>query len=134
MSAAEAAATRLCARIIGAILLIVGAIVLVRAHDLALIMPAILQDGALSFVTGIFTLICGCVLFAAHHHWNSAAAFVISLLGVLTIVRGVLLMLAPGLLFGLAQAPGALIWVSGALALLLGAWLSYVGWRARGAA
>lgn len=137
MTESQAQTTRFCARVIGPVMLIIGAIVIARAGDLALIIPAILQDTPLAFITGIFTLIVGCILFAAHHHWTNLTAIVISLLGVLTIVRGISLMLAPSFLAGLASqlvnaGPGVL--VSGAVALLLGAWLTYAGWFAKGAA
>ncbi|HYD88641.1 MAG TPA: hypothetical protein VEA80_14295 [Vitreimonas sp.] len=135
MTEAQAAATRYCARLIGPLMLIIGAIVIARFDDLTLLMPAILEDGPLAFVTGIFTLICGCALFAGHHHWTSATAIVISLLGLLTIVRGVTLMLAPDLLAEFAlqfvnAGPGVI--AAGAMALLIGAWLAFVGWFAKG--
>jgi hypothetical protein len=134
MTEAQAATTRFCARVVGPLLVIVGAVVIARAGDLVLLVPAILQDGPLTFITGIFTLICGIVLIAAHHHWNSAAAIAISLLGALTIVRGITLLFAPSVLTGLVHqflnlGPGALI--AGAIALILGAWLSFVGWFAK---
>jgi hypothetical protein len=134
MTETQAAATRFCARVIGPLLVIIGAIVIVRLGDLVLLVPAILQDGALAFITGIFALIVGLILFSAHHHWSSPAAIVVSLIGVLTIVRGLLLMLAPTMLSGLAAqmtnaGPGVMI--VAALALLLGVWLSFVGWFAK---
>jgi FtsH-binding integral membrane protein len=134
MTEAQAATTRFCARVVGPLILIVGAVVIARAGDMVLLIPAILQDGPLTFITGVFTLICGIVLIAAHHHWNSAAAIAISLLGVLTIVRGITLLFAPSMLTGLAHqflnlGPGALI--AGVIALILGAWLSFVGWFAK---
>jgi hypothetical protein len=137
MTESEAATTRFCARMIGPLMLIVGAVVLARFSDMALLIPAILQDGPLAFITGIFTLICGVVLIAAHHHWSSAAAIAISLLAVLTIIRGITLMVAPSFLTGLAHqflnlGPGALI--AGAIALIIGAWLTFVGWFANRAA
>jgi hypothetical protein len=131
----EAEATRLCARIIGPLMVIIGAVVITRGADLALIVPAIVQDGPLAFITGVFTLIVGMVLFVAHHHWSNAAAAVISLLGVLTILRGVILMLAPSLLAGFANAAigGPGIVVAGVIALPIGAWLTFVGWLQRSA-
>lgn len=133
MTDSQAAATHFCARAIGLLMLIIGAIIIARFNDMALIIPAILQDGPLAFITGIFTLICGFVLFAGHHHWNSATAIVISLLGLLTIVRGVTLMYAPHLLADVAinfmDGPGAI--TAGFVSLLIGAWLSFVGWFAK---
>jgi hypothetical protein len=135
MTEAQAATTKFCARVVGPLMVIVGAVVIARAGDLTMLIPAILQDGPLIFITGVFTLICGLVLIAAHHHWSSAAAIAISLLAVLTIVRGVVLLFAPSVLTGLAHqflnlGPGAI--AAGAVALLVGAWLSFVGWFAKG--
>ncbi len=132
----QAAATRFCARVIGPLMLTIGAVVIVHMGDMVLLIPAILQDGALTFVTGIFTLICGFVLFAAHHHWSGAPAIAISIIALLTILRGVLLLFSPGIVTGLTHqilnlGPGAII--AGLVALLIGAWLTFVGWFAKSA-
>ncbi|MEZ5959189.1 MAG: hypothetical protein R3C30_02010 [Hyphomonadaceae bacterium] len=134
MTEAQAATTRLCARIVGPLLLIIGAVVITRWNDMLLLIPGILGNGPLTFITGVFTLICGLILIAGHHHWNSPPAIAISLLGVLTIVRGITLLFAPSLLTGLVHTflnlgPGAI--AAGAIALILGAWLTFVGWFAR---
>ncbi|MBL8547729.1 MAG: hypothetical protein JNL81_14775 [Hyphomonadaceae bacterium] len=134
MTESKTATTRFCARVIGPLMIIVGAVVLARFNDMALLIPGILGDGPLTFITGVFTLICGIVLFAAHHHWNSASAIAITLLALLTIVRGVTLLFAPSFLTGLVHTflnlgPGALI--AGAIALIIGTWLSFVGWFAK---
>jgi len=134
MTETQAATTRFCARVVGPLMLIIGAVVIARAGAMVMLVPAILGDGPLTFITGIFTLICGLVLIAAHHHWSSAAAIVISLLGVLTIVRGITLLFAPSLITGLVHqvlnlGPGAI--VAGIVALLIGAWLTFVGWFAK---
>jgi hypothetical protein len=138
MTDSQAQTTRFCARVIGPLMLIIGAIVIARFDDLALMIPGILQDGPLAFVAGIFTLIIGLVLFAAHHHWNGGVlAIVISLMGVLTILRGVLLLLAPNFIasFALqALSAGAAPWIAGIVAMLIGVWLTYAGWFARSAA
>lgn len=138
MTEAQAATTRFCARVIGPLMLIIGAVVIARWADLALILPAILRDSPLAFITGIFTLIVGMVLFAAHHHWSNLTAIIISVLGVATILRGIILMFAPSVLAGIAHAAisgaGAGIIVAGVVALLIGAWLTYAGWFAKAAA
>ena len=136
MTETQAATTRFCARVVGPLMLITGAVVIARAGDMVMLIPGILGDGPLTFITGVFTLICGLVLIAAHHHWKSAAAIAISLLGVLTIVRGITLLFAPSLLTGLVHqvlnlGPGAI--VAGIVALLIGAWLTFVGWFAKAA-
>jgi hypothetical protein len=134
MTESQAATTRFCARAIGPLMLIIGAVVIARWNDMLLLIPGILGDGPLTFITGVFTLICGLVLLAAHHHWTSAPAIAISLLAVLTTIRGLTLLFAPSLLTGLVHqvlnlGPGAI--VAGAVALLIGAWLTFVGWFAK---
>ena len=78
MTEAQARATRIAARIVGLLMLISGAVVIARMNAIVLLIPAILSDGALAFVTGIFTLTCGVTLFAFHHHWKGLTAIVIS--------------------------------------------------------
>jgi hypothetical protein len=135
MTEAQTATTRFCARVIGPVMLIIGAIVVLRFNDIVMMMPAILQNAPLAFITGIFTLIAGCVPFAAHHHWNGGfTAILISILGLLTMLRGVLLMLAPSMLAGFANqmlTAGPAPWIAGAVAILIGAWLTYAGWFAK---
>jgi hypothetical protein len=135
MTEAQALATRIAARIVGPLMLLVGVIVIARMDDVTLLIPGILSDGPLAFSTGIFTLICGITLFAFHHHWKGLPAIVISLLAVTTIVRGVLLMFAPSIIAGLAHAAltgaGPALIIAGVIALLIGAWLTFVGWFAK---
>lgn len=134
MTESQTATTQFCARVVGPLLIIVGAVVIARFNDMVLLIPGILGNGPLTFITGVFTLICGLTLFAAHHHWSSPPAIAITLLALLTIIRGVTLLFAPSLLTGLVHTflnlgPGALI--AGAVALILGAWLTFVGWFAK---
>lgn len=137
MTDSQTATTQFCARVVGPLMIIVGAVVIARFNDMVLLIPGILGNGPLTFITGVFTLICGLTLFAAHHHWTSPPAIAITLLALLTMLRGIALLFAPSLFTGLVHTvlnlgPGALI--AGAVALLIGAWLTFVGWFATRAA
>ena len=130
MTEAQAAATRFCARVLGPVMLIFGAVVVARFDALTLMIPSILQNSAQSFVVGMFSLILGMVLFVAHHHWSNATAILISFFGLVTIVRGTLLMLMPNLAVGLATSvlsAGAAPWIAGGVSMLVGVWLTYYG-------
>ena len=134
MTETETATTRFCARVVGPLMLITGAVVIARFNDLVLMVPAILQDAPLAFITGIFTLIAGMVLFAAHHHFGSVTAILITILGGLTIVRGVSFLFAPDIIASFANtlitnSPAVLI--ACGVAALIGAWLTYAGWFAK---
>ena len=134
MTDRQSATTRYCARIIGPLMLIIGAIVMIRFDDLMLMIPAMLQDAPLAFITGIFTLVLGLTLLAAHHHFGSAAAIAITIIAGLTIVRAVALLFAPDLVASLSTAmirTGPAILVAGGVTMLIGAWLSFVGWFAK---
>lgn len=134
VAASHAATTRFCARVIGPLMLILGVIIIARMVEVSLILPGILRDGPLMFVTGIFTLIVGLVLFAAHHHWSSITAIFISLLGLGTVARGVILLTAPAILADVASralSAGPGVGVAGGVSVLLGLWLTYAGWVAR---
>ncbi len=135
MTASEAAATRFCARVIGPLMLVMGAVVATRFDDLAQMIPGILDNAPLSFVTGIFTLTVGMILFAAHHHWSSVTAIVVSVMGIATILRGLILLVSPGFATEFATqmlnsgGPGA--WVAAGIAIAIGLWLTYAGWLAK---
>lgn len=134
MTESQSATTRYCARVIGPLMLIIGAIVTIRFDDLMLMIPAMLQDAPLAFITGIFTLVLGLTLLSAHHHFGSAAAIAITIIAALTIVRAVTLLFAPDLVASLSTAmirTGPAILAAGGVTMLIGAWLAFVGWFAK---
>ncbi|MGH6950786.1 MAG: hypothetical protein ACREH4_07930 [Vitreimonas sp.] len=136
MTEHQSATTRFCARIIGPLMLIIGAVVAARFDTIATMIPGILEDGPLTFVIGIFTLTVGMILFAAHHHWTSPTAILVSLLGVFTVARGVILLLAPGFATEFATQAlegGPAAWIAAGAAIAIGLWLSWAGWFARSA-
>jgi hypothetical protein len=130
----DPARTRLMARIVGPFLLVFGAAVALRANTLPALVPALMQDAPLLFVTGFVTLAIGLVMIAAHNLWNGPAAIAISILGWLTTVRGALFLLAPNVVTTIAgdalrsQTPAL---AAGVVMALIGAWLAFVGWFAK---
>lgn len=125
------APTRFMARIVGPFLLAAAAAIALRAGDIDLLFPAFFQDAPLALVTGVFTLMVGLVMIASHQVWDSAAAVVLSVLGWIVALRGLLLMLAPGVVAALAanvlQHAQAFVPILTLIIALVGAWLAYVG-------
>lgn len=126
--------TRTLARVAGPYLAVMSSALLVRAEAIAPMLPAFMHDAPLTFAAGAFTLFIGLAALAAHHHWSSPAAIVVSLIGLAAALKGAMLMLAPD--FGMditmqVAAPGVLRIVAAPL-LVVGLWLSFVGWVARG--
>lgn len=134
MTEAQATTTRFCARVAGPFLLLIALMVLTRYDTLEMLLPSLQQNAALVMVAGVWTALLGFILFTAHHHFNSPAAATISVLALLLVLRGALLLLQPEALIavagGFVDAP-PVMYAFTALTLLLGAWLSFVGWVAK---
>lgn len=126
--------TRTLARVVGPYMLVIGATLLTRQSLFNDMLPAFMADPALVLSTGAFTLIVGLVMLAAHHHWSSAAASVITLTGFAASLKGAWLMMAPEWGAATTEAMVAAPWTltaAAAFELLLGAWLTFVGWFAK---
>jgi hypothetical protein len=131
MTESQAAITRGFARALGPFLILFGAAIASRASEMGLLAAGFFQDGPLVLVTGAFTLGVGCAMFAAHHHWSSLASIIISFFGIVTALRGVVLLCAPHFLAPFAAhltTQPAIIYVPTAIAVLLGLYLAIVGW------
>ncbi len=124
--------TRMFARVIGPYLLISSLTIAVRAPQ----MQTLLSDFAASPIWGWFggaiTLLLGLVVVAMHPYWTDAPAIIVSALGWLLVLRGVLLLAFPAALMSAANAVlgTGVSWRIGYVALaLLGLYLTVVGWR-----
>lgn len=125
--------TRTLARIVGPYMVVLSGALFVRRETLAMLLPSFMQDAPLIFVSGACVLIAGLAMLAAHHHWTSPSACAITLIGAGAALKGALLMIAPNLGSGLTAAvthTPAVLPAASAGALLLGLWLSAVGWKA----
>lgn len=134
MTDAQRAITRGFAKALGPFLILFGAAVAARWSEMGLLAAGFFQDGPLALVTGAFTLGIGCAMLAAHHHFNSPPAIIVSLFGAVTTVRGLVLLIAPTFLAPAAAhltAEPGIILVPAALAVLLGLYLTFAGWVAK---
>jgi hypothetical protein len=125
------ARTRTLARIVGPYLIVLGVMLFELRGVLPTLLPAFMQDGPLVLASGAFTLIAGLAVICAHHHWTGPSAIVISLIGVAASIKGAALMIAPGFgsdLTAVVVRPPSVLIVSAVVALLVGLWLSFVGW------
>jgi hypothetical protein len=124
--------TRTLARAVGPYLVVIAVALFARRTALPTLLPAFMQDAPLIFAAGAFTLVAGLAIIAAHHHWTTASAIVISLVGLLAALKGAALMIFPTLgaevTAALTRAP-AVVMVVALILLLIGLWLSFIGWR-----
>lgn len=129
--------TRTLARIAGPYMLVIGAMLVTRQSVFNDILPAFMANPVVVLSTGAFTLIVGLCMLTAHHHWSSPAAIAITLMGFAASFKGAWLMLAPEWGAAATQAMLDAPWTltaAAAFELILGAWLTFVGWFAKRAA
>ena len=128
--AADAATTRILARIAGPYVALIGVAVVARADGLESIVRGLAADPALVFTLALFTLLVGLLITVFHTRWATPAAVVLTALGWLTLLRGVALLAAPDLVlrFAWAALAGFPMRIAGVAALLIGLWLAYEGY------
>jgi hypothetical protein len=128
------ARTRAFARVIGPFLVIVPAIVAVRAPNTGTALTAFFDNAALVWITGGLLLFGGLLIIAHHQYWSGLAAILISLFGWFLALRGVVLLAAPQLIARGAATAMNMVWIVqvgfGCL-VLIGLWLTFVGWIAK---
>lgn len=126
--------TRIAARIVGPYLVLMALTLIVRAGVMPLLLPAFMQDGPLVFASGAFTLLAGLTLLALHHSFRTPAAIAITLVAIVGAIKGAWLMIAPELGASLTAAivrATPLLLILALIMLVIGAWLSFVGWLSK---
>jgi hypothetical protein len=125
------ASTPLMARILGPFLVVFGAALPGRFDAFEIIVPAFFQDGPLVIVTGALSLALGAMMIAVHTRWDGPTAIIVTVLGWVTFVRSALMLLAPTFVstiaISIARLP-ALPLILAAVLIMLGLWLTFVGW------
>jgi hypothetical protein len=133
-TAESAARTRVFARVIGPWLVIVPGIIAVRAPDMGTLAAAFFENPLFVWFADALLLFGGLLIIAFLQYWSSAAAIVISLFGWFLTLRGAVLLAAPQLIErGAAVSTRALPLVQAGfgVAVLIGLWLTYIGWIAK---
>jgi hypothetical protein len=127
--------TRMFARVMGPYMAIIAAMVALRPDDMRAMLSKFEADPLLSFVTGVFTLLLGLVIIALHPYWRGGAAIIVSVVGWLFAIQGLVLVAGSHAYFAVASsAVDTMGWArAGAAAevlivLFLGLYLSLVGW------
>ncbi|MGB9224987.1 hypothetical protein [Mycobacterium sp.] len=125
------ARTRVFARVLGPFLVIADVTAVARASDMQTLLSQFEANSLWTWVAGAFVLIFGLVIVAGHQYWRGAPAIVVSTLGWLVVLRGLLLLAFPKAFVSIASSMvGAQAWwVALCIAFaLIGLYLTYVGW------
>lgn len=123
------------ARVLGPFLIVVPLTAALRAPQMRSLLADFGDNPLWPWVVGSFVLLLGLVVVALHSSWRSPAAVIISALGWLLVLRGVLLMAFPAAFMSAASAVigAGMLWRIGYVGLALGGlYLTVVGWWPRG--
>ncbi len=118
-------------RVLGPFLVIADVTAIARASDMQSLVAQFEANSLWTWVAGSFVLIFGLITVAGHQYWRGAAAIIVSLLGWLITLRGLLLLSFPQAFASVARdVIGAQGWwvVLCAVFALVGLYLTYVGW------
>jgi hypothetical protein len=119
--------TRMFARVIGPLLAFSCITAVVRASDMKALVTDFGANPLWSWVTGAFVLTGGLIIVALHQYWHGAPSIIVSLVGWLLALRGLLLLAFPSMANSVLAA-GAL-WRTVCICFaVLGLYLTYVGW------
>jgi hypothetical protein len=89
------------------------------------------ENSVWPWATGAFVLLGGLVVIALHQYWRGASAIIVSILGWLTALKGLLLLAIPQtyISFGQSAMDAGGWWQSGmVVTTVVGLYLTYVGW------
>jgi hypothetical protein len=118
------------ARVLGPFLVIVTATAVARASQMRTLLSDFDANSLWPWVTGAFVLLSGLVVIALHQYWRGTAAIVVSLLGWLTALKGLIVMAFPHTYISAAEsAVDATVWWRTVFVVLalVGLYLTYVG-------
>ena len=121
----------LIAKLIGPIVLVAAIAMLVNAKDLQEMARGFLQDRALIYVTGVLAMLGGLAILNTHNVWGASWPVFITIFGWAMVIGGVARMALPQVVTSVGGAMlqnPAVMRVSGAVWVLIGGLLTYVGY------
>jgi len=126
--------TRYLSRLLGVFLLVTAVSEWTQSGLLTVVAPAMIDQPALLWVSGLLTFAGGLAIVVGHNVWHEPAAAVVSLLGWIMAIKGAALLLVPAV--GWKAFLDALhypshSWVYTIIPAVAGAYLTYAGFLRR---
>ena len=122
--------SNLLARLIGPLLVVVGAGVLLNPTHYMKMTENFLKDAQLHYFSGATAFLIGMAMVLHHNIWVSDWRVTITVIGWMSLIKGAVRILFPAagsrLAAALVASP-AVLRISAAIVLLLGLWLAYRG-------
>lgn len=121
------------AKLIGPVLIVIGSGLLVKPTDFREMATDFLASRAMIFLSGLLTLVAGLAIVLTHNVWEFSWPVIITILGWLSVGGGVFRILFPDSVQSMGKSmlnKPTMMTVSGAIQILLGLWLCYIGYIA----
>lgn len=121
------------AKLIGPVLIVIGSGLLVKPTDFREMATDFLASRAMIFLSGLLTLVAGLAIVLTHNVWEFNWQVIITILGWLSVGGGVFRILFPDSVQSMGKSmlsKTTMMTVSGAIQILLGLWLCYIGYVA----
>jgi len=123
------------AGLIGPTLIVLAAALLINLRSISALVEAVSHDPALVLLSGVLSFVAGLAIVRVHNHWVGDWAVLVTILGWLLLIGGLIRMLFPIWLAGMAasfgQRTGFIAGEAGVVLLLIGAFLSYKAYTSR---
>jgi hypothetical protein len=116
------------AGLIGPTLVALAAALLINLSSISALVEPVSHDPALVLVSGVLSFVAGLAVVRVHNHWSGDWAVLVTILGWLLLIGGLVRMLFPIWLAGMAATLGqrtGFIAGEAVVLLLIGAFLSY---------
>jgi hypothetical protein len=124
--------TVILARVIGPLMVAMGLAVAIRPSVFVGVVDAFAADAVTPLTWGFLALLLGLIVLAFHRTWNTWLETAITVIGVISLVRGLILLFIPTQAIAVARdllgAAPALVILIGVISILLGAWIAYGGY------
>ena len=119
------------ARVLGPYLVIITLAAVARASQMRTLASEFGANPVWAFVTGAFILLSGLIVVALHPYGRGAAAITVSVLGWMTVAKGVSLLALPQTYISAVNSAvePSIWWQAGFVVIAgVGLYLTYVGW------
>jgi hypothetical protein len=131
-----ASSTIFLAKLLGLFMIAVSLAAILRGQAMLALLVPLVGDAPLLLILGLLLTLAGLAMVLAHNVWaGGILPIVVSLIGWITLARGVAILIAPGAVtqFVATVAGTGFPYVAAILPLILGTYLTYAGFTSRAA-
>jgi hypothetical protein len=122
--------TEILARIFGLYMLAAGIGLVINRDAFVNMIAELRQQAMVPFMAGVMAFAVGAVTLSIHEDWSNGLAIVVTLIGWLSLIKGIVLLAVPKLSLSLGDAfatSPSMVVVWGSIVAVLGAVLLFVG-------